>query len=69
MNSQLSTKSKQSHRLLISSKAMRHDMRMFDRVLESPKVLVLVTESHRNILVIVDNTWSTSVDLIEDKNV
>ena len=48
---------------------MIHHMRMFDRVLERPKVIVLVAESHRNILVIIDNTWSTSVDLIEDKNV
>ena len=44
-------------------------MRMFDRVLERSKVIVLVTESHRKILFIIGNTWSTSVDLIEDKNV
>ena len=44
-------------------------MRMFGRVLERPKVIVLVTESHRKTLVIIDNTWPTSVDLIEDKNV
>ena len=44
-------------------------MRIVDAVLESPKVIVLVTKSHRNILVIIGNTWSTSVDLIEDKKV
>ena len=44
-------------------------MRMFGKVLERPNVIVLVTERHRNIIVIIDNTWSTSVDLIEDKNV
>ena len=42
---------------------------MFDMVLARPKVIVLVTESHMNILVIIDKTWFTSVDLIEDKNV
>ena len=69
MNHSFFTKSKKSHRLLISSKAMRNHMRMFDRALKRPKAIVLVTESHRNTLVIMDNTWSTSVDLIEDKNV
>ena len=44
-------------------------MRMFDRALERPKAIVSVTENYRNTLVIIVNTWSTSVDLIEDKNV
>ena len=59
----------QTQKVLISSEAMGHRMRMFDTVLKRPKVIILVTESYRNILVIIDNTWSTSVDLIEDKNV
>ena len=43
-----------------SCRAMRHHMRMFGRVLERPKVIVLVTESHRKTLIIIDNTWPTS---------
>ena len=47
------------HKMLISSEAMRHPIRMFDAVLERPKVINLVPKSHRNILVIIDNTWPT----------
>ena len=52
----------QTQKVLISSEAMGHRMRMFDTVLERPKVILLVFESHRSILVIVSNIWSTSVD-------
>ena len=37
-----STKSKKSHKLLISSEEMGHHMRMFDTVLERPKAILLV---------------------------
>ena len=63
-----STKSKKSHKLLISSETMGHGMKMFDTVLERPKVIVLVCESRRNTLVMLHNIWSTSVGLIVDLN-
>ena len=53
----------QTQKVLVSSETMRHRMRMFDMVLERPKVLLLVLENPRNIPVILGNTWSTSVDL------
>ena len=56
----------QTKKALISSEAMGHLMRMFDTVLERPKVILLVFESHRNILVMLGNTWSTSVGHIVD---
>ena len=56
----------QSQKVLTSTEAIRHRMRMFDTVLERPKVILLVCESRRNILVMLGNTWSTSVDLIVD---
>ena len=52
----------------ISSETMRHQMRMFDTVLERPKVILLVLESLRDIPVILGNTWSTSVDLMVAQN-
>ena len=61
-----STKSKKSHKLLISSEEMGHRMRMLDTVLERPKAIVLVFETHRNIPVMLGNIWSTFVDLIVD---
>ena len=56
----------QTQKVLISLEAMGHRMRMFDTVLERPKVILLVFESHRNIPVMLGNIWSTSVDLIVD---
>ena len=56
----------QTQKLLISSEAMGHGMRIFDTVLEPPKVILLVCESRRNILVMLGNIWSTSVDIIVD---
>ena len=56
----------QTQKMLILLEAMRHHMRMFDAVLERPKVILLVPESHESISVITDNTWSTSVDLMVD---
>ena len=56
----------QTRKALISSEAMGHRMRMFDTVLERPKVILLVFESHRNIPVMLGNIWSTSVDLTVD---
>ena len=41
-------------------------MRMFDTVLERPKAIVSVFESQRDIPVMLDNTWSNSVDRIAD---
>ena len=41
---------------------------MFDTVLEHPKVILLVFESHRNIPCNLGNTLSTSVDLRVDQN-
>ena len=58
----------QTQKVLTSSEAMRDRMRMFDTVLERPKVILLVLESPRNIPVILGNTWSTSVDLIVAQN-
>ena len=56
----------QTQKMLTLSETMRHRMRMFDTVLERPKVILLVLESPRNIPVILGkfNTWSTSVNLI-----
>ena len=56
----------QTQKMLILLEAMRHHMRMFDTVLERPKVILLVFESHRNIPVMLGNIWSTSVYLIVD---
>ena len=56
----------QTQKVLISSEAMGHRMRMFDTVLERPKVILSVLESHMNIPVMLGNIWSTSVDLIVD---
>ena len=56
----------QTQKVLISSEAMGHRMRMFYTVLERPKVIFLVFESHINIPVMLGNIWSTSVDLIVD---
>ena len=56
----------QTQKVLTSSEAMGDRMRMFDTVLERPKVILLVFESHRNIPVMLGNTWPTSVDLIVD---
>ena len=56
----------QTKKVLISSEAMRHRVRIFDSGLERPKVIVLVFESHGNIPVMLGNTWPTSVDLIVD---
>ena len=56
----------QTQKVLISSEAMGHLMKMFDTVLECPKVILLVFETHRNIRVMLGNIWSTSVDLIVD---
>ena len=52
--------------MFISSEAMRHGMSVFDVLLEHPKVILLVSESHRNILEMLGNTWSTFVVLIGD---
>ena len=56
----------QTQKVLISSKAMEDRMRMFDTVLERPKVILLVFESPRNLPVMLGNIWSTSADLIAD---
>ena len=51
-------------KMLISSEAMRNPMKMFDTILERLNVILLVPKSHRSILFILGNTWSTFVDLI-----
>ena len=56
----------QTQKVLISSEAMRHRMKTFDTVLERPMVTFLVFESHKSIPVMLDNIWSTFVDLIVD---
>ena len=56
----------QTQKVLISSEAMGHLMSMFDTVLDCPKVILLVLESHRNIPKMLGNTWSTSVGFIPD---
>ena len=56
----------QPQKVLISLEAMEHRMRMFDTVLERPKVILLVFESHMNTPVMLGNIWSTSADLIVD---
>ena len=58
----------QTQKVLVSSEAMGHHMKMFDTVLERPKVNLLVFESRRNITVMLGNIWSTFVDLIVDLN-
>ena len=58
----------QTQKVLISSEAMGHRMRTLDTVLERPKVILLVFESHMNIPVMLGNIWSTSIDLIVDQN-
>ena len=55
-----------TQKVLISSEAMGHRMRVFDTVLELPKVILLVFESHMNIPVMLGSFWSTSVGLIVD---
>ena len=57
------------HKMLISSQAMMHSIRMFDTVLEHPKAMLLVFESRRNIPVSLGNTWPTFVDPNVDQNV
>ena len=47
----------QTQKVLISSDAMEHRMRMFDTVLERSTVILLVFESHRNIPEMLGNTW------------
>ena len=54
----------QTQKVLISSEVMRHRMRMFDTVLDRPKVILLLFETHGNIPKILGNTWATIVDLI-----
>ena len=39
-------------------------MSVFGALLERPKVILLVFESHKNILEMLGNTWSTFVVLI-----
>ena len=56
----------QTQKVLILSETMGHHMMMFDTVLECPKVILLVSKSHRSILVMLGNKWSTFVDLIVD---
>ena len=58
----------QSQKVLTSTEAISRRMRMFDTVLERPKVILLVLESNRNTPVMLGNTWPTSVDLIVDYN-
>ena len=55
-----STKSKKSHKLLISSEAMGHRMRMLDTVLERPKFILFIFASHMNVML--GNIWSLFVD-------
>ena len=59
----------QTQKVLISSEAMGHLIRMFDTVLECPKVILLVFESHSNNPVSLGNTWSTFVDTSVDQNI
>ena len=58
----------QTQKMLTLSEAMKRRMRMFDTVLERPKVILLVLESPRSIPVILGNTWSASVDPIVAPN-
>ena len=53
----------QTQKVLISSETMGHRMRVFDTVLERPKVILLAFESHMSIRVMLGNIWSASVDL------
>ena len=59
----------QTQKVLISSEAMRHCIRMFDTILERPKVIIWVFESPRNIPVSLGNIWSTFIDPSADQNV
>ena len=54
----------QTQKVLISSGVMEHCMVMFDTVLERSNVILLVLESHKNILVMLGNIWSTFVNHI-----
>ena len=54
-----STKSTISHKLLVSSEVMTHCIGTFDTVLERPKVILLLFESHRTTPVILGNTYAT----------
>ena len=56
----------QTQKVLTSPEAMGHRMRMFDTVLERPKVILSVLQSHMNIPVMLGNIWSTSIDLTVD---
>ena len=51
----------QTQKVLASTEAMVHRMRMFDTVLEHPNVIIFVFESHMNIPEILGNTWSTLI--------
>ena len=53
-------------KVFTSSEAMGDRMRMFDTVLERPKVILLVFESQGNIVVMLGKIWSASVDLVVD---
>ena len=56
----------QTPKVFISSEAMRHHMSEFDALLERTKVILLVSESYKNILEMLGNTWSTFIALIVD---
>ena len=51
----------QPQKVLISLEAMEHRMRMFDTVLERPKVTLFISETLGMILETLGNIWSTSV--------
>ena len=55
--------------MLISSEAIWHPVTVLDTVLEHQKVILLVSESHRNIPVSLGNIWSTFIDPSVDQNV
>ena len=54
----------QTQKMLTLPEAMNHPMRMFNMILELPKVLLKVLESLRNIPGILVSTWSTSAGFI-----
>ena len=56
------------HKMLISSEAMRHPIRILDTFLEHQKAILSIFESRRNIRVNLGNTWSISVDSSVDQN-
>ena len=58
----------QTQKVLASTEAMGHRMRVFDTDLERLKVILWVFEIHKNIPVMLGNTWSTCVDLIVGQN-